>query len=211
MIKAIPRTGISDLTDAELLLLDIAALEVCLCSFFLREIFSIQYNYPSHEIPDELLHETLDRFEQEEIITGEDCLNYRSQPDRRIRLTQTGGELWESERLPDWSRFVTDSYSDRYIRIYGYSASMCEAFFEVARYTNLIQYRGGPVKKISGQRQLIYWRDKQPVHCLAARIVSKKNWPHWDYRHFEADRCWWRSANEIGRFWSDRHRDLRSR
>lgn len=210
MMNTIPRTGISELTDSELLLLDIAALDGGLRSFFLREIFPMQYNYPSHDLPDELLHETLDRFEQKGIITGEDCLNYDSQPDRRIRLTSTGGALWESERLPDWSRFVTDSYSDRYIKIYGHSASICEAFFEVARYTNLIQYRGGLVKKVSGHRRLVYWRDQQTIHCLAARIVCEENWPRWDYRYFEEDRCWWRFANEIGKFWSDKERSFPS-
>lgn len=201
MEQPILRTGVTSLSDAELLILDIAALNGGLRSFFSRDVFPRQYNYPSHHLPDELLHETLDRFEQEGIIDGENHVNYASQPDRTIRITKRGGAIWESERKPDWSRYVMDWYPGQYIAIYGHSAAVCEFLFEVAQSSQFIEYSGGPVRRAVAERQLIYWRKAQPVHCLAARISKGQSWLICNWDEFHANRCWWRFPDEISRFW----------
>src|SRR5690242_15904742 len=104
------RTGVSNLTDAELLILDIAANLGGTRRLFRREVFPYQYNCPTHGLDDATLNQTLDRFETQGWLTGENFEVPGSGTDRSIRVTPAGGQLWEAERLPDWTRHVMEVY-----------------------------------------------------------------------------------------------------
>jgi hypothetical protein len=193
------RTGVTSLTDAELIILDIAALRIASRQQYRDETFVEMWDYPSHGLDDETLGQTLDRFTVQGIMTDEPFFNryYRRRDDPTIRLTELGGAFWESERRPNWMRYIHDFRPFNLISIFGYSAEMCQRYFDVVRESNLINYDSGTVMKAVGMRRLIYWRVPQPVHILCALIVngSGRGIPSWSY--FKSQRVWWRFPNEL--------------
>lgn len=198
----IRRTGVSALTNEELLILDIAAIDGGRRRQYRHAVFSEQWNYPSHGFDDETLVQTLDRFETEGFVTSKTSFDRHGHPDRTVRLTEVGGSLWESERLPDWPRYVSDIYPRNRISIYGYSAETCQRYFAVACESGLVNYNNGRVITAVSQRRLIYWRPSQAVHLLCARGAELPGTSFnidWDY--FESHRSWWRFPNEIGTLW----------
>lgn len=198
------RTGVTPLTDAELTIIDIAAMGIARRRLYRDSIFREQWNRPSHGLDDKTLVKTLHRFETEGLVTSEACYDRHGRPDRTVRLTEVGGSLWESERLPDWMRYVTDIYSENRISLYGYSADTCERYFQVACDAGLINYNGGRIRLAVADRQLIYWRSPQPVHLLCAAVTEGPdgtvNFADWSF--FETHRSWWRFPDEIATFWS---------
>lgn len=196
------RSGMSDLTGAELVILDIAATVGSRRRLYRDSVFVQQWNCPSHGLNDETLVRTLHRFETEGIITSEACYDRQGRPDRTVRLTEVGGSLWESERLPDWMRYATDIHPGNRISIYGYAADTCERFFQVACDANYVIYAGGRIRRAVAERKLIYWRPAHPVYLLCA-AVAKEPWSlgRTDWSYFESNRSWWRFANEIATFW----------
>lgn len=198
------RSGVSALTDAELTIIDIAAMGIARRGLYRDSIFLEQWNRPSHGLDDETLVRTLHRFETEGLITSEACYDQRGRPDRTVRLTAVGGSLWESERLPDWMRYVSDRYPKNRISIYGYSAGTCDRYFRVACDARLITCNGGRIRRAVADRQLVYWRPSQPVHLLSAPVtegpLDMVCCIDWSY--FESQRSWWRFPDEIATFWS---------
>ncbi|MBL8815490.1 MAG: hypothetical protein JNL58_05640 [Planctomyces sp.] len=162
-----------------------------------------QWNRSSHGLNDETLVRTLHRFEVEGLISSEAFYDSHGNPDRTVRLTESGGALWESERLPDWTRFVEDIYPENRISIYGHAPDVCDRYFHVACEAGLINYGGGRIRRAVALRKLIYWRPVQPVYLLSAAVAkdggSQCRLPDWEY--FESHRIWWRFANEIATFW----------
>ncbi len=206
MQSQLRRTNATDLTDAELILLDVAAYLGGSRCLFSRDVLPLQYNYPSHDLDDVELAQTLDRFEAQGWITGEDFINRRSNPDRSIKITLDGAGVWESERRPDWSRNVTDTSgrtipnTERHrIRIYGHSLAICREFFDVACACGYYDYDGGRVRTAASHDQLVYWRPAQRIYLLSAWVSSWHMPTDWTY--FEANRTWWRRPDEIGKLW----------
>ncbi|EMB17997.1 hypothetical protein RE6C_01241 [Rhodopirellula europaea 6C] len=166
----------------------------------------LQYNYPSHDLDDLELAQALDRFEARGWITGEDFINRKAKPDRSIKITLDGADVWESERHPDWSRNVTDTSgrtipdTERHrIRIYGHSLAICREFFDAACACGYYDHDGGQIVTAEGHDQLVYWRPAQRIYLLSAWVNSwslRTAWPG-----FEARRTWWRTPDEIGKLW----------
>jgi len=197
------RTCVSSLTDAELLIFDCAFDGVAGRRLYRDTVFAQQWNRPSHGFDDETLVKTLHRFETEGLITSEAFYNSRGYPDRTVRLTEAGGALWESERVPDWSRYVTDMHPKNRISVYGYTAEACDRYFQVACDAGLINYVGGRIRRAVAQRDLIYWRPVQPVYLLCAAVAKReeRQGQFVDWSYFESHRSWWRFADEIATFW----------
>lgn len=200
------RTGGTDLTDAELLLFDIIATMGGTYRFFHPDIFPLQYNYPSHELDTEALRETLHRFESLGWTSGEDYIDHWSRRDRSIRITDAGARLWESERKPDWSRFVMDWYgrsvSDtgrHRVSVLGHSRSICRTFFDVSCDCGFFDFDGGRVVTARATRQIVYWRKEQTVYLVSAWLNSWCSPTDWNY--FQRRRIWWRFPGEIGILW----------
>ncbi len=205
MPKTIARTGATNLTNAELLILDMAATMGGCRRMYNHKIFPQQFNYPSHGLNPPDLKKTLDRFECEGLLTGRDFIDRWGNPDRYVGATAKGGRLWETERNPDWSRYLTclhfcrdDSDRNR-VSIYGHSPSVCQAYFDAARNCGVLDYRGGLVRYGIGNRQLIWWRESQTVYLLSAWLESWRC--NWDWSHLEMKRCWWYSPDEISKLW----------
>lgn len=200
------RTGVTDLTDAELILFDIIATMGGTHRFFHPKVFPLQFNYPSHELEERTLTETLNRFESFGWTRGEDFIDQWSRPDRSIRITGLGAGLWGSERKPDWSRFVMDWYgrsiadTERHrVAILGHSQSVCREFFDVSCDCGFFDYDGGRVVTASAPRQLVYWREQQRVYLVSAWLNSWHSPADWAY--FQEHRTWWRFPDEIGTLW----------
>ena len=103
------------------------------------------------------------RFETEGLISSEAFYDSRGNPYRTVRLTEVGGALWESERLPDWNLYVTDMHPKNRISIFGHTADTCDRYFQVARDAGLINYDGGRIRRGG--------RSPRP-HLLAARSAG---------------------------------------
>ena len=98
------RTHTTNLTDDELLLLDVM-FNVAVIPPMLRQCnFTPQFNLPSHAINDASLDLTLSRFIEDGIIQ---TLGDRFRGHQYISLTEQGGELWSSERCPVWERYCS--------------------------------------------------------------------------------------------------------
>ena len=171
--QTVRRTAVTSLSDAELVIIDVAAMCIARRRHYKDSIFREQWNRPSHGLDDKTLLRTLHRFEAEGLITSEACYDQHGRPDRTVKLTRTGGALWESERLPDWERYVMDMYSRRRIAIYSYTRETCERYFHAACDCKLIVYDGGTIRHAVANRSLVYWRTPQPVHLLSARIKGE--------------------------------------
>ena len=197
------RTCVSTLTDAELVLFD------CLFDVYagyrqlMHEGFSGFWNRPSHGLDDLTLIQTLERFEALGLLSSEPYYDVSGEPDRLVHLTAVGGALWESERQPNWNRYLIDTHSAHRVSIYGHSADICSDFFEAACKAGLINYTGGRILRAVAPRKLIYWRPLQPVHVVCAPIaeVDKQQYPWPSWTCLDAHRSWWRVPNEIADLW----------
>lgn len=200
------RTGFTDLTDAELSILDIAAIQGGYRRMYYPDAFPYQFNCPPHGLSLDELLETLDRFERYGLLESTDVADDRATSlGRAVRATAEGGRLWEQERRPDWSRFVIATYHGRVdahrtrFTIYGHSFKVCHSFFHTACDTEMLDYRGGQTRRASGIRALIWWRPAQRVHMLSAWLES---WVcNADWQRFETERCWWSKPHEIATLW----------
>jgi hypothetical protein len=198
------RTGFSQLTDLELELLDQAVLQPGSRASFRNEVFPGQYNRPSHGLDDAALNRTLDRFEELGWVSGRNYSSPWSDADRSIELTSLGGQLWESERLPDWTRHVMDSgvgwgFDDRKryrASMYGYSPRIVREFFDAARISGFFRIVG-PTRTAAAMRKWVYWRPRQMEHRLSFWIRDTDG----DWRRREDIRTWWRFPDEIGKLW----------
>lgn len=206
MFKQLTRSGATKFSDSELLILDQIAMLGGVRRMYLNDVFPLQFNCPEHGLDDQSLLQTLDRFEADGITIGETTRNYHGKPDRTVRITDSGAALWESERKPDWTRYVTESYrrsrpnSEKHrVVIRGHSPLVCRAFFDAGVQSGFLDYRGGRIGTGVGKCSLIYWRAPQNVYMLSAWIES--HLPVADWGHFEMKRCWWRFADEIGKLW----------
>lgn len=208
MAETSRRTGVSGLTDAELELLDQAVWRSGTRASYRTEVFSGQYNRPSHGLDDLTLKNTLDRFENSGWTTGRDYSSPWSKTDRTVELTRCGGQLWESERQPDWNRYVMDfgvawGFDDREryrASMYGFSPRIVREFFDAASNCGFFSVVG-PTRMAAATRKWVYWRPRQVVYGLFFWIRdSKGNWSQ-----MEVNRTWWRFPDEIGKLWGLPH------
>src|SRR5262249_5200981 len=201
------RTGVSGLTDAELELLDQTVWRWGSRASYRSEFFSGQYNRPCHGLDDAALNDTLDRFEKLGWTTGRNYSSPWSDADRTVELTSAGGHLWESERLPDWLRYVMDTgggwvctnRTRHRVSIYGYSPTIVREFFDVGTACGFFGVTAGPIRTAVAKRKWIYWRPPQVVHLLSSWIESWHS--DVDWQRMEAMRTWWRFPDEIGKLW----------
>jgi hypothetical protein len=150
------------------------------------------------------LFRTLDHFESLGLTTGRDYSSPWSETDRSVELTNKGGQLWESERLPDWNRFILDSGGGciptrHRAAIYGYSPMSIREFFDVGTSCGFFGVSTGPIRTAAAARKLIYWRPPQTVYLLSCWIEASNS--EIDSERMESLRTWWRIPDEIGALW----------
>jgi hypothetical protein len=198
-IMCLPRrSGITQLTDDELLLFDFMFDTLLERRFLERDVYSFHMNVPySHKLDSEQLRETLLRLAAQGLVAATTQGNVL-----RWSLTHLGGSQWELERKPCWDAYISGA-SERTLRT-GRNAIMvlspnqatAEMFWDIGLETRL--WRVGSEQRrywrIHNHR-LIPWRDFSAIHVLAARDSSYCDETDWEA--YDAKRTWWRNIREL--------------
>ena len=203
--SALPnRTGISELTDNELLLFDMLfdsnANATQMSSSVYAEHMNCEYN---HTLDDETLQRTLDSLTSRKLIHP--VGNSKMTDSVVYSLTGTGGKLWEIERKPDWLRYVATSQKALGCFPTASIVALC-IDEQIGRLCLGAMFASGiitPTKTIRVRelhsRRLVSWKTFSPVYALRCQTSDHVN--HWhrsvDLDVYEHSRCWWRSISEL--------------
>lgn len=202
------RTHTTELTEDELLILDVM-FECSVTYPMLRTCnFVPQFNARSHSLDDEKLKSTLDDFRQRGITTVDDQM---LQGQHYISITATGGELWAAERRPKWERYCTESYPAT-IRGRTIMSVKCTTSWVRDDFLRLWpEYPARTRKATIKDFGLVHWRDFGKLHIgLASYAEPVRRTPdeyfEWMPRHqehieqVERERSWWRTVRELQKF-----------
>lgn len=202
-----PRTWRTTLSDNELLLFDYLAMMSAvylglLSSCAYRANFNCGY---THSLSNGQLLRTINRLARQQLIAIHTD-HYDGDPPEEpwswvIELTPAGGELWEQERLPRWSTFVTQTMGwssciDELITFASPSRATLQDFIRVRTEAGFWQLRE---RDIRWERQrdfrLLGW--KRFPEAWTASFREKqcfrrcRNW-----KYLEEHRTWWRSITD---------------
>ena len=203
MRKAPLRTHTSDLTDDELILFDFLWDGDAPQHMLYSEAIAVHGNTPySHSIPDEQLPARfLDLVERGLLRSyaetqhavrsygSEDCFG----------LTKRGFEAWESERLPDWSRYINDSWVNDCLTVAAISAEHGSRFIEICRESGLWDIgEAMPIHSVKTKVSLVEWKTFGEVHYfdIPTTLDGMRGSVNWTL--YESKRSWWRSVSELG-------------
>jgi hypothetical protein len=202
MQRDLRRTHATVLSDDELILLDVMFDCRPPLRLLRRSVFRNQWNLCSHNLDDEQLRKTIDRFCEAGILVSESsswgeeiCLYYG--------LTPHGGELWEAERTPIWDRYATERYGGyssgrETVTIRALSASIRDDFWRVGNDARMWDSDGGRVRFWEISRHvLIYWKNFATIYVAVAHI---RDCYGCDWSLYNARRTWWRNVEELQKF-----------
>lgn len=210
MINPFKRTGVSSLTDEQLLIFD-WLFDLRAPWWSLRdEVFSIHANLPfSHNIDDRRLRSLINEWCAKGWLTRWP----RTGPiddDVTFGLTRIGGALWEAERRPQWGRFCSDSESfDRRMNCWKLAVESTQlhivrAYVSVARACQLHQFKSLDVKvSVKSGSDLIYWKAFRRRYILIVRVVASDERDlglETDWDEFHRQRTFWRNVKELQTF-----------
>jgi hypothetical protein len=196
------RTHATSLSDDELIILDVMFDCRPPLRLLRRSVFRNQWNLCSHNLDDEQLRDTIDRFCEAGILASESaargegtCLYYG--------LTPHGGELWEAERTPIWDRYATERYGGdasgrETVSICALSANIRDDFWQIGSEARMWGSDVGRVRFWEISRHvLIPWKNFPRIHVAVAQIRQcyDCDWPLYNAR-----RTWWRDVEELEKF-----------
>lgn len=202
------RTHSTELTEDELLILDVM-FEYSVTYPMLRTCnFVPQFNAQPHALDDESLKSTLVSFARRGITVVDDDV---FQGDHYISISPKGGEFWASERQPKWERYCTDSYPAT-IRGRTIMSVKCTTSWVRDDFLRLqpefpARTKSATIKDIG----LIHWRDFGKLYIGLASYAEPRRWTpdefdQWLPKHLdhidrvEKERSWWRTVGELQRF-----------
>lgn len=202
------RTHSTDLTENELLILDVM-FERSVTYPMLRSCnFGPQFNAQSHGLDDEALKSTLVGFERRGMIVVDDSMFCGH---HYISITANGGELWALERQPKWERFCTDSYPAT-IRGRTIMSVKCATAGVRDDFIRLVpEYPARTKMATIKDNGLVHWRDFGTLYIGLASYREPSERSHeeileWLPKHqahierVEKERTWWRSVRELQKF-----------
>jgi len=210
-MTALPyRTGLSSLSDGELIILD--CLFDCRCEFRLlcNSHFKPQWNLPySHNLDDEALRTTLASLCERGILASE-----KARGRIVFGMTPAGGEIWSSERRPNWDRFCTERYAET---IRGRTMMTVIAVSPTIRDDFLHYWPIYPARRKTATIAdfgLVPWRPFERLHIGIACYAEKREWTpeesavdtELQAKHratLAVNRSWWRFVGELQRFIED--------
>ena len=190
----VPRTGLTPLTDDELVVCDAVCsrwtAEGCLLDPNQAEALGLPYR---HGVAPERMSTFLDGLTARGIAAVDDSNGMRF-----VTLTGFGGSLWEQERQPVWDAYCTDR--SRLVdglpslRVLSVQAEVAEVFFRTGTDAGLWTPTGQV--QISQQRRVLItpWKsgDVTVLTCSLVRLSSRPDW-----RLYESRRTWWRTVFEL--------------
>ena len=195
------RTGLVDISDAELIVLDAFADYGALrFGHLVNDEFDLRFNCDSHDLDDHTLASLLERWRQSGWLRLVPCFHGDG-----YELTAIGGAQWESERQPDWSRLVCGqwrylpNHGDRRIDTYlGTTASVVDAYFQTSiamEKTSVLRLRRATVRS---QKWMYRWKPLGPILVIAAVVTDEpESYHEIDWLRYERARCWWRDTSDI--------------
>lgn len=202
------RTGITNLTDDELILFDLlfdgyhsdSALSAGVYSDYLNVAYT--HAYSDAELPD-----VLDCLEARQWIWKK-VIDFKGNTRTLFTLSDMGRELWELERNPDWRSYVVTSQRELGPRALGSQMIFCMdetigrrcggALFASGLVTPL---SGMLVRKL-GSRRLIPSKSFDGVFAIRFRTKDRlQTIPrNVDWKVYSDSRCWWRGIKEMRHF-----------
>ncbi len=196
------RTGITQLTDDELLLFDFMFDKHVEQRHLERDSYAFHMNVRyNHNLDSEHLRESLAHLAAQGLV-----LATPREGITRYSLTPLGGRQWELERRPRWDDYCEESErtlcSGRTaMTVLSPSRATAETFWDIGVKSRLWKMGDGRRQywRIRNHR-LIPWRDFSAIHVLAARGASYTHEADWET--YEANRIWWRDITELDRLWT---------
>ncbi|SFJ11692.1 hypothetical protein [Planctomicrobium piriforme] len=208
MTNKMRRTGKTELTDDELILLDILFDGRVRQRMLRRKYFQEQWNYQPHNLDDDELLVTLKKLVDSGFLEITD-----EQSDIIYAMTPLGGQKWESERLPVWHRFATEFYGrtlrdSPYVTILAITAEARDDLWNLGNETHLFKYRTGFLKKITTKNfdnhsMDFDWKQFPELHALVATIRDRNPLEYCDWERFNQKRTFWRTIGESDKFWGE--------
>jgi hypothetical protein len=198
------RTHATSLTDDELILLDCLFGCGAPAQFLRREGFEDMWNFASHSLNDDDLRKTIKRFVSCEF------LEVRKHADGSfLCMTARGGREWEAERLPVWHRFAGDGGGDfemepgkSHVTIRATTPQTLDDFWTIGREIGYFTEPSGLIERTTVKDAfLVPWKCFSEAFFLSA-VLKPRPW-HVDWPEFNRRRTWWRTVNEMDKFWGE--------
>jgi hypothetical protein len=202
------RTHSTDLTDDELLILDVMFVSGVTYPMLRACNFVPQFNARPHGLDDVTLKSTLISFRRRGIT---DVSDQRFRGHRYASITRKGGELWAAERQPDWDRYCTESYP-AFIRGRTVMSVKCTSSWVRDDFIRLWpEYPARTKTATINDIGLVHWRDFGKLHIGLASYAEPTEWTPEEYYEWlpkhqayseqvEQQRSWWRTVNELQKF-----------
>jgi hypothetical protein len=196
-----PRTSASDLDDDELILFDFLWDKDAPINFLYADIFCLHANTPySHSISDDQLRSRLLALVERNLLFVSPALPAVAHAwgsEEGFGLTKKGFEAWEAERLPDWSRYINDSWGDNDFTVTAASKQIGIQFIEGCRKSGLLSMAAPePTYSVEKDVQHFSWKTFDELHYFIIQTSYDEslvaNWPL-----YERDRVWWRVTSEL--------------
>lgn len=192
------RTNVTGLGDDELMIFDAIARAMDTLESLLRTNYSDWQNLSwTHGIDDETLEARLGEWVRR---------GWLEEDGGYYGLTAEGGAMWESERTPDWSRYVEDHGGQEMILIYATDEEVLRRYIEVMVEVGHFHVapRAVEVRRVEHRPGLIgyAWRRFEVLHEGRAPVL-----PAVDSRcpcqptpvrdHDETRRTWWLGIGDL--------------
>ncbi len=197
------RSGATTLGDEELLLLDAFALNGPLEERMLRgdrygDMMNVVYG---HGLSDRALRVWVATMCGARKVLS--LVRYADGGRQRYRLTRAGGLLWERERRPVWSKYVTTGYhvETGVLRIVSGSRGAGGAFLRAAHVSGLLSSaeRVGAWRRVPRSR-FRYWAPISPCWEWSRELPAYDDM-HWSPgEEYERQRSWWDTIEELRKF-----------
>lgn len=190
------RTGLSGLSDSELLLCDFLWEHTVMTRCLQDDVYPLHMNVGySHGLTRRQLFATLAAMVERDlaIVNGNLVDNNSS-----VTLTEAGGLQWELERKPPWDRFVSQrgNFADNRLTVVAPDERLGRHYIG-ARIAADIEIQTGPIRvRRLGNLRLIPWRlfDNLTVLRFARHPTSLRH-AYWDI--YNDRRIWWSTLAEL--------------
>jgi hypothetical protein len=199
------RTGVTSLSDDELILLDVLFGGFAPLRLLRRSTFVDQWACPSHSLGDEELADTVNRFCETGILASEPFPSEANVHHISFGPTAHGGALWEAERTPIWDRYACESYGGRTdsagrdtVRIYALSASVRDDCWRIGGEVGMWSSDVRRVRFVQIPKYpLIHWKEFPQTYVAVGKIRDRLDC---DWSAYDARRTWWRDVEELQKF-----------
>jgi len=202
------RTHSTNLTDDELLILDVMFADSVTFPMLRSCNFVLQFNAQPHSLSDDELKSTLIGFWRRGITEVNDL---RLRGHRYVTITPMGGRLWEAERQPIWQRYCYDSYP-AVIRGRTIMSVKCTTAWVRDDFIRLCpEYPARTKTATINDNGLVHWQGFGKLHVGLASYaepteMTPEEFFQWLPRHrayielVEQERSWWRTVGELQKF-----------